>query len=231
MVRSLDVKPRRNPALLSNSRIARGCMLAISVFFSESTVPLAGQLVSAQESPPEIELIDARVISWKPPLYHGWPTLVRRKDGELLLAFSGGREAHVCPFGRLEWMRSKDQGQTWGWPQVLLDSPIDDRDAGAMETPKGSILVTHFTSNAYEAILERAERTPIGEPGGFAEAKLLDEWHAARDRLTPEQRASELGCFMIRSTDGGVTWSPRYRVPVNSPHGPVATLEIGRAHV
>jgi hypothetical protein len=139
----------------------------------------------------------------------------------LLLAFSGGREAHVCPFGRLEFMRSKDHGATWGWPQVLLDSPIDDRDAGVIETNAGSILVTHFTSLAYEPILERAERTPVGQPGGFAEQKLIDEWRAARDRLTPEQRRSELGCFLIRSTDGGVTWSQRMRVPVNSPHGPV----------
>jgi NADH dehydrogenase FAD-containing subunit len=170
---------------------------------------------------PSIEILDTRVISWKPPLYHGWSTLARRKDGELLLAFSGGREAHVCPFGRLEFMRSKDHGATWGWPQVLLDSPIDDRDAGVIETNAGSILVTHFTSLAYEPILERAERTPVGQPGGFAEQKLIDEWRAARDRLTPEQRRSELGCFLIRSTDGGVTWSQRMRVPVNSPHGPV----------
>jgi NADH dehydrogenase FAD-containing subunit len=174
---------------------------------------------------PTIEVHETKVISWKPPLYHGWPTLTQRKDGELLLAFSGGREAHVCPFGRLEWMRSKDGGKTWGWPQVLLDSPIDDRDAGVVETAAGTILVTHFTSLAFEPILERAERTPVGQPGGFTEAKLIDEWRAARDRLSSDQRQSELGCYMIRSTDGGVTWSERYRVPVNSPHGPIVTRD------
>ncbi|MFM9063541.1 MAG: hypothetical protein ACKOOI_10990 [Pirellula sp.] len=51
----------------------------------------------------EFEILETKVISWKPPLYHGWPTLARRSNGELLLAFSGGREKHVCPFGRLEW--------------------------------------------------------------------------------------------------------------------------------
>jgi NADH dehydrogenase FAD-containing subunit len=171
---------------------------------------------------PEIEIVETRVISWKAPLYHGWPTLAKRADGELLLAFSGGRETHVCPFGRLEWMRSKDSGVSWGWPQVLLDSPIDDRDAGVVETSRGTLLVTHFTSLAFEPILERAERTPIGQQGGFTDVKLLDEWRAARDRLTPAQRQSELGCYMIRSTDDGTTWSARYRVPVNSPHGPIA---------
>jgi hypothetical protein len=68
------------------------------------------------------------------------------------------------------------------------NSTIDDRDTGVVETPAGSILVTHFTSLAYEPILDRAERTPFGQPGGFAEQKLLGEWRAARDRLSPEQR-------------------------------------------
>ena len=42
--------------------------------------------------------------------------------------------SHVCPFGRVEWMRSRDGGRTWSWPEVLLDSPIDDRDSGVIET-------------------------------------------------------------------------------------------------
>src|SRR5690606_3743520 len=40
-------------------------------------------------------------------------------------------------------------------------------------------------------------------------------------RISADQRQAELGTWMIRSTDGGVTWSARYAVPVNSPHGPV----------
>ena len=167
-----------------------------------------------------------RVISWKPPLYHGWPTLARRAGGELLLAFSGGREAHVCPFGRVELMRSRDEGRTWGWPQVLSDGPIDDRDAGVVETPRGSILVTTFTSLAYVPMLEKARAAPAGSPAAW-EAATLAEWEAAHGRLTERERQAELGCWMLRSTDGGVTWSARYRVPVNSPHGP-APLADGR---
>ncbi len=185
-------------------------------------LPLASQLRAQDAKTSTIEIIDTRVISWKPPLYHGWPTLARKRDGELMLAFSGGREKHVCPFGRLEWMRSKDNGLTWGWPQVLYDGPIDDRDAGIVETAKGSILVTTFTSLAYEPVLARAEKAKPGEPGAFEDAKLIDEWRAVHHRLTAAERQQELGCYMLRSTDGGRTWAARYSVPLNSPHGPIS---------
>jgi len=173
---------------------------------------------------PRATFEDPRVISWKPPLYHGWPTVARRADGELVLAFSGGREAHVCPFGRVELMRSHDDGRTWCWPQVLSDGPIDDRDAGIVETPRGTLLVTTFTSLAYVDVLERARRIPAGEPGAW-EAATLREWEAVHARLGDAQRQDELGTWMLRSTDGGVTWSARYRVPANSPHGPVSLAD------
>lgn len=183
-------------------------------------------LIAAGTGSPPFEILDTRIISWKPPLYHGWPTLIRRTSGELLLTFSGGRESHVCPFGRLEMMRSKDGGQTWGWPQVLYDGPIDDRDAGICETQAGTLLATTFTSLAYEDLLKKSEGKKPGEAGAFTEVQTR-EWLAAHNRLSKEERARELGCWMIRSSDGGATWSARYRVPVDSPHGPTP-LKNGR---
>jgi len=116
-------------------------------------------------------------------------------------------------------MVSSDQGKTWGWPQVLLDSAIDDRDAGVLETAKGSILVTSFTSLAYEPILEKARGKKTEEAGGWPEERLTS-WQSAHNRLNAAQRQAELGQWMVRSTDGGVTWSARYPTIVNSPHGP-----------
>ena len=200
-------------------------------FLTASAVAVGGTIVAGRSviaATPMIEVLDRRVISWKPPLYHGWPTLARRKNGELLLVFSGGRETHVCPFGRVELMRSRDDGKSWGWPQVLLDGPIDDRDAGVVESAKGSILVTTFTSLAYEAPMQKMEKTSL-PPGKEKDEldKLIVEWRAAHNRINLEQRQKELGTWMIRSTDGGVTWSARYAVPLNSPHGPVV-LRDGR---
>ena len=164
---------------------------------------------------PKAKIANTRVISLRPNHYHGWPTLARRKNGELLLVCSGGRESHVCPFGQVELMRSSDGGKTWSFQRVLLDSPIDDRDAGVLETAKGSLLATTFTSNAYD---ERIIK--VGAPKKWSVEKRT-RWLAAHNRVPAADRKKELGTWMIRSTDGGVTWSPRYDSLVNSPHGPV----------
>jgi hypothetical protein len=171
------------------------------------------------QSAPKIEVLDLRVISQQPQAYHGWPTMTRRRSGQLVLVCSGGREQHVCPFGRVELMVSGDEGATWSWPQVLLDGPLDDRDAGVQETARGTLLVTTFTSLAYEPILERAAKLKPGEPGAWP-AEQLAAWRAAQQRLDAAQRRAELGQWMLRSADGGVTWSARYPSIVNSPHGP-----------
>jgi len=162
-------------------------------------------------------VLELRTISQSPAYYHGWPTVARRGNGTLILVYSGGREAHVCPFGRVEMMISRDDGRTWGFPQVLLDSAIDDRDSGVLETLDGTLLVTTFTSLAFEPVLEKALSRG---PGGTWTPERLHRWQSARDRLTPAERKSELGEWMVRSTDGGLTWSQRYRTMVNSPHGP-----------
>lgn len=191
----------------------------LSLSIATSSLVLPG-ISRAGEATPHIEVLDRRIISREPQYYHGWPTLARRSNGQLVLVYSGGREQHVCPFGRVELMVSANEGQSWSWPQVLFDSPLDDRDAGVLATAKDSLLVTTFTSLAYEAVLKQALAKKADEPGAWP-AERLSSWQAARDRLTPEQRQSGLGQWMLRSSDGGLSWSARYETPVNSPHGPI----------
>ena len=175
---------------------------------------------------PEAHIDDARVISMRPSYSHGWPTIARRKDGELLVVCSGGRESHVCPFGWVEMMRSKDGGETWGFPRILMDTAIDDRDAGVCETPQGSLLVTTFTSLAYMDYFKEAKPGTNDRFNDWTEERMAT-WKAAHERTSTAEREQMLGTWMLRSSDDGVTWSAPYRVPVNSPHGPIS-LSDGR---
>jgi hypothetical protein len=193
---------------------------------------VSSRLAWAAESPaatPNIQVQSIRTISPTPELYCGWPTLTRRRNGQLLVVWSGGRQHHVCPFGRVDMMRSDDEGETWTWPRTLLDSVIDDRDAGILETSKGTLLVTTFTSLAYQSQLDRQVAMAAQEKsdGKAWPASKLDRWLSVHRRVGEAERQAELGQWIIRSTDGGLTWSSRQSSVVNSPHGPIE-LQDGR---
>ena len=216
-----DTAPCHTAVMTTSSPISRRRLLQRAAVLGAGTSLGAAWIVRA--AAPRAEVLQTRVISQCARHYHGWPTLAQRKNGELLLVCSGGRQAHVCPFGQVELMQSRDGGATWTFPRVLLDGPIDDRDAGVVETAKGTLLATTFTSLAYEPILERAEKA-IGTATAWP-AEKLDAWRGVHARHDAATRKRELGTWMLRSTDGGVTWSPRYDCIVNSPHGPFAAAD------
>jgi Neuraminidase (sialidase) len=188
------------------------------VFNRRQVLQLTPAILASSAAAPVAKIISINVISHQPVYYHAWPTLVRRKNGELLAAYSGGREAHIDPFGRVELSRSRDDGRTWSWPQIVMDTPVDDRDAGVVETAQGTILISTFTSLAYEKV--RAEAKDW-------EADRLERWDAVVRATSPAEKRSLVGAWMIRSSDGGLTFSQPYKVPVTSPHGPIV-LRDGR---
>jgi hypothetical protein len=169
-----------------------------------------------------VQVQDVRTISRPRQQYIGWPTLGRLRDGRLLAVCSGGREHHVCPFGQVQMLESRDEGETWSWARTLVDGQLDDRDAGVLQTPAGTLLVNWFTSTAWEHLLRDV-------PEAFAKlpADEQAEWKRRLVPVTPEVRRRELGCWAIRSTDGGVTWSGKIDTIANSPHGP-CMLRDGR---
>ena len=57
-----------------------------------------------------------RVICKTPGNYVAWPTIARRPNGELIISFSGDREAHRGPYGKNQIIRSHDSGETWSIP-------------------------------------------------------------------------------------------------------------------
>lgn len=190
---------------------------------SVSVFPLTGRVHLFGSDAPKFEILKTKLIARHPGIYYGWPTVgISPITGELFVVASGGREGHVCPFGRVDLVRSKDFGATWTWPQTLLDGPTDDRDAGVYVTKKGTILVTTFTSNAYyeEILKPEFARRADGEKGEFDDERL-ERWLSVHNRITDEERKKELGAWMIRSTDNGINWSAKFATPFNSPHGPI----------
>jgi hypothetical protein len=195
-------------------------------FLSASASAAAGLLFTRRvhaQGAPRMKVIETKTISLDAQHYHGWPTLARRRNGDLLVVVSGGREQHVCPFGRVDLYVSRDNGQTWSWPRTILDTDIDDRDAGILETATGALLVTTFTSLAYET---RFKAVLEGRASDWDPARVR-RWQAAHSRVDAAGRQAELGQWMTRSTDGGRTWSTPYPTIVNSPHGPMQ-LRDGR---
>ena len=84
-------------------------------------------------------------ILWTKPIcleegrYIGWPTVIVTQKGTLLAAFSGDRDAHICPWGKVEIVRSEDGGETWSKPLTAANSPIDDRDCGMVQLKNGEL--------------------------------------------------------------------------------------------
>ena len=202
------------------SRISRRTLLSAS-----ATTLAATAMATPLPVAPGFKVEEIRTISLQ-NRYHGWPTLTRCKSGELMVVCSGGRDCHVCPFGRVELIRSSDNGKTWTFARTILDGPVDDRDAGIVETSRGTLLVSTFTSNAYVPILEKARKGAAAGNPTMSDTDLA-RWEAAHRRLKPGQHEERLGCWLVRSDDQGRNWSPAYRIPCNSPHGPI-NLNDGR---
>jgi sialidase-1 len=143
----------------------------------------------------------------EPNRYIGWPTILRTKSNQLIVAFSGDRDGHICPFGKTQLITSNDNGATWTDPRTITNTQLDDRDAGIIQTKKGTLLVSWFTSLAFE---RQANQVTKDRYARIAE-KIGDE---AKNRL--------LGNWVRRSEDGGKTWLAPSRTVVTAPHGPIS---------
>ena len=73
--------------------------------------------------------------------YFGWPSVARLQDGSLLAASSGFRLSHICPFGKVAAVRSYDEGKTWTAPEIVMDTLLDDRDAGICTFGENGVIV------------------------------------------------------------------------------------------
>ena len=116
--------------------------------YAQPTTPETVSSVPRQQGAAEI--LSENVLCRQPQRYIGWPTIVRAKNGDLLIAFSGDRDWHVCPWGKVQLVRSTDEGKTWSAPQTVFDSPIDDRDAGLVVMPDGTLILSTFSAVSFD---------------------------------------------------------------------------------
>lgn len=165
---------------------------------------------------PPLNVKHVAAVSRPEDRFCGWPTLTQVANGDLVAVCSGMRSYHVCPFGTVLLFRSPDLGQSWLPPIVVADGPLDDRDAGVLETKSGDLLVTWFTSLTFEwenKLGKLLNQAPPPED-------IVRLWQEHQLALTPEIKTRELGCWARTSRDGGQTWSEKTPTLVNSPHGP-----------
>lgn len=137
--------------------------------------------------------------------YFGWPTVARLKNGRIAVAASGFRRAHICPFGKAVLSFSDDEGETYTPPVPVIDTVLDDRDAGLCAFGESGLILTSF-NNTVAMQRQQGIRTP--------------EADAYLDTVTPEAEAAALGSEFRISFDNGKTWGAIHKSPITSPHGP-----------
>ena len=170
--------------------------------------PKSNQTQKAKE--PRVEIMSTKVICKEPGRYIGWPTIARTHGGDLVAVFSGDRDEHVCPWGKTQMVRSSDGGKTWTAPATINNTPLDDRDAGIIETDKGTLVVSWFTMMDFA--LQRQK---------WPSPAIRDAYKHHSEKLDAETREKWLGYWIRRSEDDGKTWGKPIRNHVTAPHGPI----------
>ena len=126
--------------------------------------------------------------------YSSFPSVVRRPDGELLVAFRRAPErralgesgtSHTDPNSYLVLVRSRDNGKTWSrTPELIYAHPLGgSQDPCMVQLRDGTIICTSYGW----ALLDSK-----------AVGRLKNPFHHGNFVF--------LGGYLLRSTDGGHTW-------------------------
>ncbi len=165
----------------------------------------------------KIQLIgEPKVIMQNPDSKHNyfaWPSLARNEE-KIIVGASGYRLGHICPFGKTVIAYSTDEGETYTAPIPVIDTILDDRDAGILCTGN-KVIVTSFNNTvAFQ------RKTAEGKPEEAYRLGYLD-------LICKEEEEKYVGSLYRISYDGGVTFGKIRKSPITSPHGPIA-LNDGR---
>lgn len=169
--------------------------------------------------------------------YQAFPDVCRLANGDLLCVFYGGYGHVSLPKddwpkgGRVCVVRSQDEGVTWSLPAVLFDGPQDDRDPHVAQLRDGTIVCSFFTYRKENGQTLCDACLVTSRDGGKtwdAEPRIVAPgWPCSAPVRQWPDGTCLLGVYhgegdtayggVIRSTDGGKTWSPP--IPIGKDSG------------
>ena len=155
--------------------------------------------------------------------YFAWPSVARLQNGKIAAVSSGYRMEHVCPFGKAVVSYSEDEGETYTMPAPIIDTVLDDRDAGIATFGESGVIMTSFNlaTDWWDALKIWGSNSYIKE---YVEM------------IPKEKKEAVLASNFCFSYDYGVTFGELYKAPVTSPHGPIqlqdgTILWVGKKYV
>jgi sialidase-1 len=162
-------------------------------------------------SPPAIRKVEDIVIYRDDKFYSAFPSIVRRPDGELIVAFRRAPErrrlgekacSHADPNSQLVLVRSRDGGKTWSQePELIFANPFGgSQDPCMVQLRNGTIVCTTYSW-----------------------ALLPANYTATLSNTLCHGSFAFLGGYVLRSRDGGHSWQWPFRPPHVSAD---ATLDI-----
>lgn len=146
-----------------------------------------------------------------------WPTVARIPDGRLAAVWSGGRYAHICPYGSLRISYSSDEGESWSPQAILLDNSLDDRDGG-ITAWNDKVVVTTFTNT------RGFQREWATGPNSFVRTEEERRSILAHiDAITEAEEERDFGSFY--AIGDGERFGTFRKLPITAPHGPIADAD------
>ncbi len=156
---------------------------------------------AAKESTPVVRKIEDIVVYQDEKFYSAFPSIVRRADGELLVAFRRAPErrrlgekthTHADPNSQLVLVRSHNSGKSWSQePELIFANPFGgSQDPCMVQLRDGTIVCTTYSWALLPADFV-ATLADVHRYNGFA----------------------FLGGYVLRSHDGGHAWQGPFRPP------------------
>ncbi len=186
-----------------------------------AAVAVAGiALVPANAEPTKPDLTIAQA---ETGLRYHFPGAVELDDGTILVAVRRGVR-HSSPEGAIVLYRSGDGGVSWSGPEVVWDSPGDDRDPKLSQTSTGRMFLHLFISDPGGVGAETGDFVLHSDDRGVSwsapsEVNSSMVWAASHAEITEAPDGTLLAPIygavagvaryrssVARSLDNGVTW-------------------------